>query len=139
MIRCMVDTPLEDTTSMTVSSNLNTVSSDSIVDKLKKKCEELVASSRHIWPYLVVLVSKLVQAFLNDMVSVQVLDEHYHMQAKRDNDRMYLSIVSEISLFRDRKCDREMVIGKLNSPVDELTKSQSFSEQHECRACSRKY
>jgi hypothetical protein len=32
------------------------------------------------------------------MIAVQVLDKHYNMKAECNNDRMDLSIVSEISL-----------------------------------------
>jgi hypothetical protein len=49
--------------------------------------------------YLVILWSKLVQAFLNNMVSVQVLDQHHYVKAECNNDSMNLSIVSKISLL----------------------------------------
>jgi hypothetical protein len=47
---------------------------------------------------LVVLECQLVQAFLDDMVSVEVLDENHHMEAECDNDRVDLHIVTSISL-----------------------------------------
>jgi hypothetical protein len=47
---------------------------------------------------LVVLGCQLVQAFLDDMVSVEVLDENHHMEAERDDDRVDLRIVTSISL-----------------------------------------
>ena len=48
--------------------------------------------------HLVILRSQLVQAFLDDVISVEVLDEHDDVQTKRDDNRVDLSIVSEISL-----------------------------------------
>ena len=48
--------------------------------------------------YLVIFGSKLVQALLNDMIAIQILDKHYNMKAQSKNDRMYLSIVFEVSL-----------------------------------------
>jgi hypothetical protein len=49
--------------------------------------------------YLVVFGSELVQAFLNDVISVQVLDEYNNVKAERNNDCMDLSIVPKISLL----------------------------------------
>ena len=47
---------------------------------------------------LIVFRSKLVEAFLNNMVAIQVLDKHYNVKAERNDNRMNLSIVSKISL-----------------------------------------
>lgn len=40
---------------------------------------------------MIVLRRKLVQALLDDVVTVEVLDEHYDVQAESNNDRMDLS------------------------------------------------
>jgi len=48
---------------------------------------------------LIVLWSKLVQALLNDMVTIQVLDQNNNMEAKCDDDGVNLSIVAVISLM----------------------------------------
>lgn len=64
----MVNTPLQDTTSMAVSSNLNTVSADVVVDET------------------FVLGSKAIQALLDDMVVVEVLDQRYDARVQRNND-----------------------------------------------------
>lgn len=56
-IGCIVNAALEDATSMTVRSNIDAVASDSIIYKL------------------VALMSELVKTALDDMVSVEILDE----------------------------------------------------------------
>jgi len=63
-----------------VSRNLDTISGYGIVNEL------------------IIFWGQLVQAFLNNMIAVQVLDKHYNMKAECNNDRMDLSIVSKISL-----------------------------------------
>lgn len=55
-----------------------------------------------IRPYLIILRRELVQTLLNDMVPVQVLDEHDDMKAKSDDDGMNLAMVSMISLRRGK-------------------------------------
>lgn len=63
--------------------------------------------------YLVILRRELVQTLLNDMVTIEVLDEHDNMQAQSDDNRMNLSIVSKISLLPSvRKQYRERVVIK---------------------------
>lgn len=37
------------------------------------------------------------------MVAVEILDEHNNVKAERDDDRMDLGVVSEISLYPSRK------------------------------------
>ena len=49
--------------------------------------------------YLIILRSELVQTFLDDVVSVEVLNEHHHMQTERNNDGVDLRVVSKISLL----------------------------------------
>ena len=71
-LRSVVDATLEDTASVTVSSDFNTVRGDGVVDKL------------------VILRGKLVQAFLNDMIAVEVLEENHDVQAKGKDDRVDL-------------------------------------------------
>jgi hypothetical protein len=48
--------------------------------------------------YLVVFRGNFVETFLDDMVPIEVLDEHNNMEAERDDNRVYLHIVSLISL-----------------------------------------
>ena len=96
----MVDAPLQNATSVAVSRDLDTVSSHSIVNELFNS--DVFNKDRRrqnqILPHLIILRSQLVQAFLNNMVAVQILDKHYNMKAERNDDRMDLSIVSKISL-----------------------------------------
>jgi hypothetical protein len=47
---------------------------------------------------LVIFWRQFIQALLDDMITIQILDEHNDMQAKRDNDRMNLAMVSMVSL-----------------------------------------
>jgi hypothetical protein len=96
MIRRMVNTSLENATAMTMGGDLDTVGRNSIVDELcghKSLCREMDRTA-----YLIVFGSQLIQAFLNNVISVQVLDEHNNMEAECNNDGMNLSIVSKISL-----------------------------------------
>jgi hypothetical protein len=68
----MVDAPLQDTASVAVSSNLDTVSTDRVVDEL------------------VILRGKTVQALLNDMVAIEVLDQCDDTGVQRNNDNCNL-------------------------------------------------
>ncbi len=47
---------------------------------------------------LVVFRRQFIQALLDDVIAVQVLNEHNNMEAERDDDRMNLAMVSMISL-----------------------------------------
>ena len=47
---------------------------------------------------LVILRRELVQALLNDMVAIQILDQNNDVQAERDDDRMNLRMRSVVSL-----------------------------------------
>lgn len=49
--------------------------------------------------YLVVIRSKLVEALLDDVVPVEVLDQRHDVQAEGNDNRMDLGVVSEISLL----------------------------------------
>ena len=48
--------------------------------------------------HLVVLGNELVEALLDDVIAVEVLDKHYDMEAQGEYNRVYLSIVFEVSL-----------------------------------------
>lgn len=76
----MINAALQHATTVTMGGNLDAVLSDSIVDEL------------------VIFWSELVEALLNDMVTIEVLDQSHHMKAKRENDRIDLSIIAVISL-----------------------------------------
>ena len=79
-----------------MGSNLDAVGRNRIVNELRRD-KSRYQSLKKI-TYLVVLGSQLVQAFLNNVISVQVLDEHNNVEAECNNDGMDLSIVSKISL-----------------------------------------
>jgi hypothetical protein len=86
--------------------------------------------------YLIILRSELIQTFLDDVVTVQILDQDYDVKAERKNDRMDLSIVSEISLrslLARKRDDKKSQTSDL--PAFASRGSRSFSERHECRAC----
>ena len=76
----MINTSLQDTTAMSMSSNFDTVARNRIINELSGvRSERLLYTMRK--PYLIVLWCKLVQAFLNDVVPVQVLDEDNDVKA----------------------------------------------------------
>ena len=47
---------------------------------------------------LTILRRELVQALVDDMVAIQILDQDHDVQAKRDDDRMNLHVRSVVSL-----------------------------------------
>jgi hypothetical protein len=49
---------------------------------------------------LVVFWRQFIQALLDDVIAVQVLNEYDNVETKRDDDRMNLAMVSMISLLR---------------------------------------
>ena len=55
----MIDASLHDTTAMSVTSYLGAVATDSIVDEL------------------IIVTGQSVQASLNDVIAIQVLDQHH--------------------------------------------------------------
>ena len=80
MVRGVVNASLENTTSMPVSGNFYTISRDCIIDKLN------IISS---WPqmilfykyrYLIILWGKFVEAFLYNVIAIEILDQNDHMQ-----------------------------------------------------------
>ena len=87
MIRRVVDAALEHAAPVPVRRHLHTVRSDGIVDELitmitiSTRRNKISRSS-----YLIVLRHELVQALLDDVVAVQVLDQHDDVQAKGDDD-----------------------------------------------------
>ena len=83
---------------MAVGCNFDAISSDSIIDKLQRANVDTRNIETRQPTYLVILGGKLVETFLNDMVAIEVLDEHNNMEAERNNNRMDLNIVSLISL-----------------------------------------
>lgn len=64
---------------------------------------KISAERSYRYPYLVVLRSQLVEALLDHMVAIEILDEHNNVKAERDDDRMDLGVVSEISLYPSHK------------------------------------
>jgi hypothetical protein len=79
-LRRMINTTLQYAAPMPVSRNFDAVRSDSVIDKL------------------IVLMDKPVETFLNNVVSVQVLDEGDHMKREGPNDSNDLVVVLRISL-----------------------------------------
>ena len=85
---------------------------------------------------LVVFRRQFIQALLDDVIAVQVLNEHNNVEAERDDDRMNLAMVSMISLrppppfqWTGEKYDYELYL-----PVSLWTESRSFFEQPWFRA-----
>jgi hypothetical protein len=69
----VVHATLKNTAAVAVSGNLDAVGGDGVVDEL------------------VVFRSQLVEALLDDVVAVQILDEHNNVETKRDDDRVDLT------------------------------------------------
>ena len=86
--------------------------------------------------YLVIFGRQFVQAFLNDVVAIAVLDENDDVQAQRDNNRVNLRVVSKISLLPPaRKQYRENGKDYQYLPGAAAIRSQSSSARPVCHAC----
>jgi DNA-directed RNA polymerase alpha subunit len=85
---------------------------------------------------LVVFRRQFIQALLNDVIAVQVLNEHNNVETERDYDRMNLAMVSMISLrpTATLSVDRRKNNYELYLPVSLWTESRSFFEQPLSRA-----
>jgi hypothetical protein len=77
---------------------------------------------------LVIFRRQFIQTLLDDVITVQVLNEHNNVQAERDNDRMNLAMVSMISLrpTATLSVDRRKDNYESYLPVSLWTKNQSF-------------
>jgi hypothetical protein len=80
----VVNAALEHTAAMAVCGDLDAVSCHGIIDEL------------------VILRYELVKAFLNDMIAVEVLDEHHNVQAQRNDDRMNLATIKSVNVLGRR-------------------------------------
>ena len=80
LLGCVVNTALEDAATVPVGGNFDTMDGDSIINEL------------------VVRRNETVQALLNDMVAVEVLDESHDVRRERSDDGNNLVVVSWISL-----------------------------------------
>lgn len=85
---------------------------------------------------LVVFRRQFIQALLDDVIAVQVLNEHDNVEAERNDDRMNLAMVSMISLrpAATLSVDRRKNNYELYLPVSLWTESRSFFEQPLFRA-----
>ena len=85
---------------------------------------------------LVVFRRQFIQALLDDVITVQVLNEHNNVEAERDDDRMNLAMVSMISLCPTAtlSVDRRTDNYKSYLPVFLWTESRSFFELLSSRA-----
>jgi hypothetical protein len=100
----MVDATLEHTTTVTMSCHFDTVGGDCIVNEL-----HATVSDRNIGynlsVYLVVLGCQFVEALLNHMVTVQVLNEDNHVKAESNDDRVDLTPSrKEVNHLLNRTC-----------------------------------
>lgn len=78
LVRRVVDTPLQYAAAVTVSSNLDAIGSNSIVNELNGKFRDRSCALFQT-SYLVVLRSQLIQTFLDYMISVEIFDENNHV------------------------------------------------------------
>jgi hypothetical protein len=95
----MIDAALQHATSVAVGSDLYAVGSHCVVYELPHQSQftNTTVQHRHT-PHLVIFRCELVETFLNNVIPVEILDEHYNMKAECKNNRMNLSVVSMISL-----------------------------------------
>lgn len=80
LLGCVVDTALENAATVPVSGNFDTVDSDGIINEL------------------VVRRNETVQALLDDVVAIEVLDEGHDMRRESSDNGNNLVVVSRISL-----------------------------------------
>ena len=80
LLGCVVNAALEDAATVSVGSNLNTVDSDRIINEL------------------VVRRNETVQALLDDVVAVEVLDEGHDVRREGSDNGNNLVVVPRISL-----------------------------------------
>ncbi len=85
----MVNAPLKNTTTMTVSSNLHAMSCHGIIDKL------------------VVLGTEMVQAALHNVVSVEVFNQWYYGGLESAGDQADLLLI-KIFFFKKKVSNRKM-------------------------------
>lgn len=83
---------------MAVSRNFNTVRRHGVIDELGHRVRRVGTGWLHNLTYLIVLRHQLIETLLDHMITIEVLDEHHNMKAERNNDRMDLNIVFEVSL-----------------------------------------
>ena len=88
LLGCVVNTALEDAATMPVGSNFNTVSRDGIINEL------------------VVRRNKTIEALLDDVVAVEVLDEGHDVRREGSDDGNNLVVVSRISLNKGKRGER---------------------------------
>jgi hypothetical protein len=103
VLRSMVNAPLQDTASVAVCSNFNTIGRHRIVYELRNVVFVSDANvHEHTLTHLIVLRCEFVETFLDDMIPIQVLDERHNMETKSKNDRMNLSTIGLANLNGDR-------------------------------------
>ena len=76
MTRSMIDTPLQNTAAMTMSSDYNAMIANAVKDKLihlASLCRE-----REEMTHLGIIRCEMIKTLLNDMISIEVLDQIYN-------------------------------------------------------------
>ena len=100
----MISTGLKNTTAMMMGSDLDTVGRNCIENELHNH-KSLGRGMDRILFYLIVFRSELVQTFLNDVISVQVRDEHNKMEVQGNNNRVerieYQPVLLPVSVIRE--------------------------------------
>jgi hypothetical protein len=80
LLGCVVNTALEDAATVPVGGNFDTVHSDGVINEL------------------VVRRNETVQALLDDVIAIEVLDEGHDVRREGSDDGNNLVVVSRISL-----------------------------------------
>ena len=73
--RGMINATLENAAAVAMSSDFDAMFSDGIVNELTNEIEKKEDAKS----YLIVLMSKSIETFLNDVVSVEILDQRDNM------------------------------------------------------------
>lgn len=121
----MIYTALKNTTAVTVSANNNTIFSDTIENELYFVSIEDYKGN--ITAYLRIFWSETIQAFLDDMVSIEILDQFNNSILQGEDYCLNLFRYKYVTLQVEARF----------SPVREWKCIRSSSVELECRAGSR--
>lgn len=92
--RCMVDTTLKDTAAVTMCSHWDTVSANSIEDELCNVSTDFTALHSNNLTNLSILALEAVQTLLDDMVTVEILNQVDNLALKSMDDSGNLQTMS---------------------------------------------
>jgi len=95
----MVDATLQDAATMAMRRNFHTMSCYGVVNELSGENDQF--NSRRTGferKHLIILSSQFIQAFLNNVITVEILDKGNDVHAECHNDCVNLRIITGIRL-----------------------------------------